>query len=306
MPGTSRVADRVTRDIARWAVERQVVPLAMAAFSLGFAIIAAAWYTAPPARAQVTGLVFLIASMGAARVASVMAGQLGSVATQWGRAACVLLGELAIYAGLAGQASRLAGTTDGFTGMLASQLRGGITGNLGGHGAAGAWLLAVAAAIVLSLLHLTDLCAAGPSASLPRLGSTRLLLTGVALLLGGPRAAIEMALVLGTLSLLYVLVRQGAAATGGSPVVAGYRGDGPLAAWIGGFVEGKLPPMPPAGEVLIAPKRGSNSLATSCARRPAALVRSSSPLREAAIRCPAATWDDAALSSSPLRGAAIR
>ena len=223
----------------------------MAAFSLGFAIIAAAWFTGPSGREQATGFTFLVASVLTARVARAMCypeagtAQPVTAATTWGRAACVLLSELAVYAGLAGGATLAGGTTDGFAGPLGPQLRTGIADRFGGHGAAAVWLLVVEAAIVLALLHMADLCAAGPSARLPRLGSVRLLLAGIAVLLAGPRAGVLVALVLGVLGLLYVLVRPSDTVTGDISVVAGYRGDGPLSAWIGGFVGGRLPPMAP-------------------------------------------------------------
>jgi hypothetical protein len=80
---------------------------------------------------------------------------------------------------------------------------------------------------------------------MPRLGSLRLLVVGVAALLTGPRLAMLVALVLCLLALLYALVRPGDTVTPDTPVIAGYRGDGPLSAWIGGFVRGRLPPTPP-------------------------------------------------------------
>jgi hypothetical protein len=124
-------------------------------------------------------------------------------------------------------------------------LQDGIIGQLGGQGAAGTWLLAVVAAVILALHHIAGLCAAGPPARMPRLGSLRLLLAGVAALLAGPRLAVLVALALSLLGLLYTLVRPYDTVTPDTPVIAGYRGDGPLSAWIGGWVNGRLPPWPP-------------------------------------------------------------
>jgi hypothetical protein len=246
MPYTSRVADRVTADAARWAAARQLAPITVATFALGFGIIAAAWFTELSAQAQVIGCAFLMASVSAAHVARAMTGLRATVASEWGRAACGLLAELAVYAGLAAGG----GLLDGLTGPLGPMLRSTIADRAGGHGAAGAWLLAVLAAVMLALLQVADLCGASPSARLPRLGSLRLLLAGLALLLAGPRAALLLAIVFSLLGLLHDLVRRGSrrdpgAGTSGGTVVAGYRGDGPLSAWIGGFVEGRLPPMTP-------------------------------------------------------------
>jgi len=248
VPYTSRVADRVTVDIARWAAARQLAPIAVATFALGFGIIAAAWFTERSAQAQVIGCAFLVACVSAAHVARAMTGPKVTVATEWGRAACGLLAELAVYAGLAAAGG---GILDGLSGPFGPMLRSTIVDRAGGHGAAGAWLLAVLAAVMLVLLHVADLCRAGPSARLPRLGSARLLLAGLALLLAGPRAALLLATVFSLLGLLHDLVRRGSSGDSGpsgargGTVVAGYRGDGPLSAWIGGFVEGRLPPMTP-------------------------------------------------------------
>ncbi|HEY6786251.1 MAG TPA: DUF5941 domain-containing protein [Trebonia sp.] len=249
-PATERVADHAVGGIARWAQARQLAPVSMAAFSLGFAIIAAAWLTGSRAGDRAIGVAFLLACVLTARVARVMGGPRVTVATTWGRAACVLLAELCIYAGLAGGVTLAGGppgaaSTDGLSGPLGPQLGDGIIGHAGGTGAAGVWLLAVLAAVILALHHVADLCAAGPAASLPRPGSLRLLALGLALLLAGPRAALLVALLLGALGLLYTLVRPRGPMVASTSSIAGYRGDGPLSAWIGGFVNGRLPPMMP-------------------------------------------------------------
>jgi hypothetical protein len=248
MPYTSRVADRVTADIARWAAARQLAPIAVATFSLGFGIVAAAWFTELSAQAQLIGCLFLVASVSAAQVARAMTGPRVTAATEWGRAACGLLAELAVCVGLAWSGGA---TFDGLTGPFGPMLRSTVVDRVGGHGAAGSWLLAVLAAVILVLLHVADLCRAAPSARLPRLGSVRLLLAGLALLLAGPRLALLVVIIYTLLGLLLTLARRGgsrepgAADNSTATVIAGYRGDGPLSAWIGGFVEGRLPPMTP-------------------------------------------------------------
>jgi len=249
-PATGRVADRAARSVARWAQARQLAPASVAGFSLGFAVIAGAWLTGSSARDCAIGIVFLLACALTARVARAMGGPRVTVATAWGRAACVLLAELSVYAGLAGGvtlASGAPGTAsgDGLSGPLGPELNGGIAGQVGGAGAGGVWLLAVLAAVILALHHAADLCAMGPPASLPRLGSLRLVAASLGMVLAGPRAALLVALFLGLLGLLHVLVRPRDPASTGTSSIAGYRGDGPLSAWIGGFVEGRLPPMIP-------------------------------------------------------------
>jgi hypothetical protein len=244
-PVPARVADRLTRDLARWACGRQLAPIAVASFSLGFAIIAAAWFTGLSARAEVIGFLALVASVIAGRVARVMDSPRVTAATAWGQAACALLAELAVYAGLAGGVSKDGGA--GLAGPVGHYLRGGLVERLGGTGTAGVWVLAVTAAIILALSQMADLCAGGPAARLPRLGlgSVRLVVGGIAVLLAGPRAALLVMLAIGVLALLYTLVRPSDTVASDTSGVAGYRGDGPLSAWIGGFVDGRLPPLPP-------------------------------------------------------------
>jgi hypothetical protein len=223
----------------------------MATFSVGFAVIAGAWFTGFAATDDAIGVAFLILSVLTASVARVMTGPRLTAATMWERAACALLAELTIYAGLAAGVTLLGDDagTDGLSGPLGPQLRGGIIGHLGGTGAAAAWVLAMMAAVVVALYHVADLCAAGPveapGINLPRLAPFRLLAVGLAVLLAGPRAGLLVAVVLGTLGLLYVLVRPSDTIPASTSSIAGYRGDGPLSAWIGGFVNGRLPPMTP-------------------------------------------------------------
>jgi hypothetical protein len=259
-PAPARVADRFTRDLARWAAERHLAPIAVALFSLGFAVIAAAWLTELSTRGQAIGLAALIASVIAGRVARLMNDSRVTAATAWGQAACALLAELAIYAGLAGGVSRDGGT--GLSGPVGQYLRGGLVQRLGGADVAGVWVLAVTAAIVLALSQMADLCAGGPPGTAPReagrgtgesqlrlprlgLGPARLMAGGLAVLLAGPRASLLLMLALGLLALLYTLVRPSDTLAPDDSGVAGYRGDGPLSAWIGGFVAGRLPPMAP-------------------------------------------------------------
>lgn len=254
VPATGRLADRVARDIARRAEARQLTPVAMTSFSLGFAVIAGAWFTQLSVRGQAIGLLALAASALTAQAARMMGGARVTPATGWARAAFALLAELACYAGMAGAVSIAGGT--GLAGPLAEQLTGNQLEHIGGPGASGVWALAIVAAAAVALRHMTDLCANGPyegadpsrapgARALPRLGSIRLAGAGLALLLAGPRVALLLALALALLGLVYVLAGSGGTVQPDDSGVAGYRGDGPLSAWLGGFVDGRLPPAPP-------------------------------------------------------------
>ncbi|WP_300611564.1 DUF5941 domain-containing protein, partial [Trebonia sp.] len=127
---------------------------------------------------------------------------------------------------------------------------------LGGPGADGVWRLAAAAAIALGLLQIAELSLAATGAVAVRArriqafagapGGARLLVIGAAALLAGARVAFAVQLLLCVLAFAALLAGKSgegpAAAPGWLP---GYRGDGPLAVWIGRFVDGKLPPLPP-------------------------------------------------------------
>jgi hypothetical protein len=265
----SRRADEVTapvaRDVARWAVGRQLTPVAMAAIALGFGVIAAAWLSSVSMRAEAIAFGALLAAFIASRAARLMVDQEAAV-TQWGVAAYAALTELAVYAGTAAGASAGAAATagTGLAGPLGAQLRGTFLAGFGGPGTEGVWRLAVAAAIALGLVEMTGMCLAAREADAARPGEyhafpgapggARLLLIGAAVPLAGARAAFLLLLLSGVLALGAIVVR-GARADGDRPSDAnpagglrslpGCRGDGPLAVWIGRFVAGRLGPLPP-------------------------------------------------------------
>lgn len=246
--------DPVARDVARWASSRRVNPVAMSSFAVGFGAIAAVWLTGISVRAEATACVALLAAFVAGRAARLMAGPRAAPATDWGQGACAVLTELVVYAGIAGGASANAAITGGtgLTGPLGEQLRGTYLARLGGLGDAGVWRLAVAAAIALALVHMADLCRPAASAQGPGSrrfqtlvvtpGDERLLLIGAAVLMGGARTTFLLLLVLAVLALGAIAARRPPARP---RQLAGYRDDGPLSIWIGHFVAGRLPPLPP-------------------------------------------------------------
>jgi hypothetical protein len=261
------VTDPVARDIARWAVGRQLTPVAMAAIALGFGVIAAAWLSSASMRAEAIAFSALLAAFIAGRAARVMGDQEAAV-TQWGVAAYAALTEFAVYAGTAAGASASAAATagTGLAGPLGVQLRGTFLAGFGGPGTEGVWRLAVAAAIALGLVEMTGMCLAAREADAARPveqhafpwapGGARLLLLGAAVPLAGARAAFLLLLLFGVLA-LGAIVARGARADGGRAAdtdadpagglrsLPGCRGDGPLAVWIGRFVAGRLGPLPP-------------------------------------------------------------
>lgn len=250
---TESVPEPVARGIARWASSSHLAPSALGTIALGFGVIAAVWLTVASVRAAMIAFGALLAAFVTGRAARLMASHADTV-TEWSLAVCATLAELAVYAGIASSAivNRPAA---GMTGPLGSGLlHRTFLASFGGPGAGGVWRLAVVAAIMLAALQLADVClAAGRSTGTsPRgfrvfvatPGGARLPLIGVVYLLAGARAAFLLLIVLGAVGFCVMLARGGDSEAGPGWLPA-CRGDGPLAAWVGRFVGGRLPPLPP-------------------------------------------------------------
>lgn len=249
--GTSAVdavdaIDMVSGGIARWAAGRNLAPAALSGFSLGFAVIAAIWLAGGTAPAETVALAAVAASFFSFRAARFYAGT--TPALDWALGACALIAEFAVYAGIATGASRAPGP-------LGDLLRGTALDTIGGPGAAGVWWLAIAAAMLLAVREMANIClaaaksrtaeAAGPDAArrvlLPAPTSgIRLVVLVLVVMVAGARPTLVLALAGGAL----VLVAR-AFIPGPNSGIIGYRGDGPLAVWIGQWVDGRLPPLPP-------------------------------------------------------------
>jgi hypothetical protein len=97
---------------------------------------------------------------------------------------------------------------------------------------------------------MVDICVHGPALPGARLrlfgppGDVRLPVACLAVLVFGARGAFLVVIVLGLVA-LGVTVADGLRQTSDRGELRGYRGDGRLAIWIGKWVEGKVPPLPP-------------------------------------------------------------
>jgi hypothetical protein len=253
-------ADRVPRGLARWASSRRLTPVAMAGFSVAFALIAAVWLTGASARNEAIAFAALLAVYVVGRAGRLMGGQWVSPTTEWARAGCATLNEFVVYAAIAGGASlgAAARATDGLTGPVGARLRDTSLAGVGGQGWQGIWRLAVAAVVVLALAQMTALCRRGTPAQAVRSGrgrvarfrdfagtpgGGRLLLAGGTVLLAGARVTFLLML---ALSVVGVCANLAVGSRSVRPArIVGYRDDGPVAVWIGRFVNGRLPPLPP-------------------------------------------------------------
>ena len=227
---------------------------------------------------------FLAGRAGSLLAATGREGRVGP-AVAWLGAASGLLTEFGIYAALAvscGVVGRpQSAVAVGLDGAFGHTLRNTFVASWGGGGQVGVWRLAVAAMAVVAVRQLAGLgfeyTARAPGNLFPRsvmrtleqaatlpLGE-RFVVIALTAVFFGPRLTFVLLLGWGVLAAGYVLAGQitrsmrqartddGLAeddglARGGLPGYAGlaaYRGDGVVARWLGGLVQGRLPPLPP-------------------------------------------------------------
>jgi hypothetical protein len=268
------LAEPAARDMATWAAWRKLTPAALYGISLGLGLVAAVWFAELAVHAKLLAVVALAGSFLFARAGSLLAAtsREGRIrpAVAWLGAACGLLTELAVYAGLAvssGVVGAAAGVA-GLDGPFGNALRNTVVASWGGAGTAGVWRLAIAAMLVLAVRRMAELgyeyTARAPGILFPRsvLRTVEQTLTlpagerfAVIILTSvffGPRLTFLVLLGWGVLAAGYVLAGQMARSADLDPVtgpaeggLAAYRGDGIVSRWIGGLVQGRLPPLPP-------------------------------------------------------------
>jgi Family of unknown function (DUF5941) len=270
------IADPVARDVACWAAGRQLAPAPLYGISLGLGLLAAVWFSEPATRAQVLAIVTLLVSFAAARAAAQLAAIEGTrPAVDWLGAASGLLTEFAVYAALAissgvaaqnaaHHAAQANAGAAGLNGIFGGSLASTVAAGWGGADQIGVWRLAVAAMLLLGARRLAELCYEGLARAsgsvFPRpprrlLGQIitlpageRIVVIAVTVVFFGPRLTFGVLLAWGAVAAGYLLAGQLAAAgklARARGVLPAYRGDGALAHWIGGVVQGQLPPLPP-------------------------------------------------------------
>jgi hypothetical protein len=222
-------------------------PLMLSRISVAFAAIAAVWLVVASVHGEVIALVAAAAVVISGHTGRVLAGQRSAVVVEWGMACCGMLAEFMVYAGIAAAVSFHAGAQLGIAG---NALRGTFVAGFGGAGTAGVWRLAIAAVILTAVTAMVDVCVHGPALPGTRLrlfgppGDIRLPVACAAVLLFGARVAFLVVLVLGVAA-LGVTIIDGTHQARDRGALRGYRGDGRIAVWIGRWVDGKVPPLPP-------------------------------------------------------------
>ena len=272
------VVDPAARDVARWAAGRQLTPAALFGCSLGLGLLAAVWFSDLAIRAKLLAAAALAVSFLAGRAGSLLAATNRSApAVTWLGAACGLLTEFGVYAGLAVSAA-LAGPpapgAAGLTGIFGGALQPTTVAGWEGAGQAGVWRLAILAMLVVGVRRMADLGyeheAGAPVGVAPR--SVLHTLEQAAIFPAGERyvVIVATAILFGPRVTFLVLVAWGAVAAGGVLAaqvarsagldraaasrpgdarpgggLAAYRGDGVVSSWLGRLVQGRLPPLPP-------------------------------------------------------------
>jgi hypothetical protein len=263
---TRWIVDPVARGVARWAAGRQLTPTALLGISLGLALVAAAWFSEPVARARVLASVVLLAGSAMARAATQLtAAGRSRPAVTWLAVATGLLTEFAVLAALAVSTGPATTTNPaGLDGIAAGSLQHTVVATWGGGGQAGVWRLAVAVMLLLGAWRLAEGCYAGLARASGKIlphparkllaqvitlpAGERVAVIAVTAIGFGPRLTFVVLLAWGAVAAGYVLASQVAGAarlTRARGVLPDYRGDGPVAYRIGRAVQGQLPPLPP-------------------------------------------------------------
>jgi len=268
------LADPAARDMARWAAWRKLTPAALYGISLGLGLIAAVWFSEVAVRAKLLAIAALAGSFLVARTGSLLAAtsREGRVrpAVTWLGGASTLLTEFAVYAalavssGVADRAGPYGSGVAGLDGTFGGALRNTFVASWGSAGQAGVWRLAIAAMLVLAVRRMAELgyehTARVPGNLFPRSvlrtleqavtlpAGERFAVIAVTAVFFGPRVTFVLLLAWGVVAAGYVLAVQtarSAALTRPDGELAAYRGDGIVSRWVGGLVQGRLPPLPP-------------------------------------------------------------
>jgi hypothetical protein len=237
----------------RQSVLQRLPPLTLSRISVGFALIAALWLAVASVHGEVIALVAAGAVFICAHAGRTLAGQGSSATVDWGLAGYGMAAEFVVYAGIAAAGNlHSAGQpgVPGQPGLAGNSLSGTFVASLGGAGTAGIWRLAIIAATFTVLTPMVDLCVHGasrPAARQRLIGppcDVRLPLACLAVLLLGARAGFLVVIVLAVAALGATII-DGIRRSPDRGELRGYRGDGRVAIWIGKWVGGRVPPLPP-------------------------------------------------------------
>ena len=260
------VTDPVAADIARWAGERELTPMALYGISLSLGLISAMWFSELALRAKGFAIIALFAAFVTARAGHMLdvtnrtTGGYRSPAASWLRLAGAIITEFGLYAGIAVSAAVTPGAGDGLSGIFGAALKPTFVDTLGGQGVTGVWHLAITAMVFLAVRQMADRCvsAAGIRPDPSRFTrlvclpvGERLTLLCASVVFVGSRFAFLVLLAWGAVAFGYALTGLFATRDGDTlPAdvgreIAACRGDGPFSIWLGRFAVGRIPPLVP-------------------------------------------------------------
>ena len=232
---------------ARQSALYRLNPLTLSRISVAFAAITAVWLTVASVHGEVIALIAAVAVVVTGHAGRVLAGPRPAAVVEWGLAGYGMLAEFLVYAGIAAAVSFHDGVQPG---IAVDSLSGTFVAGFGGVGSAGVWRLAIMAVILTALTAMVDVCIHGPALPGTRMrlfgppGDIRLPAACAAVLLFGARAGFLVVLVLGV-AVLGATIIDGTRGVPDRGELRGYRGDGRIAIWIGRWVDGRVPPLPP-------------------------------------------------------------
>jgi hypothetical protein len=273
------VTDPVAADAARWAMERELRPIALYGISLCLGLLSAVWFSELALRAKAFAIILLSASFLAGRAGHMVNVTVGtsqpgcalrSPVASWVRLASAIIAEYAVYAGIAASAVLTRGAGGGLTGIFGHELQGTVFARVGGAGGQGVWRLAAVAMVFLAVRQMTGRCAtiAAARGEPGRAGGEggrragqlfrrllmfpageRLAVLCAGVVFVGPRFAFAILLAWGALAFGYALSglvwARKAASPGPAWEITACRGDGGLAIAIGRLAGGRIPPLVP-------------------------------------------------------------
>lgn len=258
---TESVTDPAAADIASWAAQRELTPMALYGISLFLGLLSALWFSELALRAKAFAVILLFAAFVVGRAGHLLdltnraKGGHRSASAGWARLATAVIVEFALYAGIAASAAVPGDGGQGLSGFFGASLTSIDT--VGGPGVTGVWRLAVIAMLFLAVRQMADRCAAiagvsrGGSPATRLIGAPageRLTVLAASVILVGARFAFLVLLAWGALAFGYLLTRLFATVVEdrvAGEEIAACRGDGPLSLLLGRFAAGRIPPLLP-------------------------------------------------------------
>jgi Family of unknown function (DUF5941) len=255
------VTDPAAADIAGWAAQRELTPMALYGMSLSIGLLSALWFSELALRAKAFAVILLFAAFVVGRAGHLLdltiraKGRQRSPSAGWARLATAVIAEFALYAGIAASATVPGDGGQGLSGFFGDSVSS--INTVGGPGTEGVWRLAVIAMLFLAVRQMADRCASIAGVTRGETGFTRLIMApagqrltvlAASVILVGARFAFLVLLGWGALAFGYLLTKLFSTVTTDTAAgqeIAACRGDGALSLALGRLAAGRIPPLLP-------------------------------------------------------------